>query len=65
MKLIVQNYNLIQGEDNIAEFAEIAEKNLRKKPTAISPNVPISPNFFKVSITNYFVDVTNDVIFNI
>ena len=32
-------------------------------PVPILPNVPISPNFFEIYITNYFVDVMNDVIF--
>jgi hypothetical protein len=46
----------------------IAEKNLRNftilakiLSVPISPNVPISTNFFKIYISNYFVCVMNDV----
>ena len=34
-------------------------------PLPISPNVPISPNFFEIYISNYFLSVMNDVIYRI
>ena len=48
----------------IAEFVEIAERNLRNF-MILSYRMCQYRQFFKGSITNYFLSVTNEVIFKI